>query len=635
MTLNERNYAGDHMVVGSLEVLGNINSAGITEIRRNVDLIQKQTEMAYRQQNEYWKELSSDGVITPLEKQQLLKEMRSITQSQAAIVLQARSVGMEGSQFVQDYLAVYNDLYSYLYTTLKLFDDMEMSTEIPDRATFNNYFTSYYYDESFVYIALSKGLLNSLNITVLSSLSDEGTEGELGLYKGNLYQYTDGEWKHVATGDYKGALTSLPTAQQDSFFLAADDFILVEALYVNDEPLYVNSYELGVNRLYRKGYIYYCQDGRWYEESDKTNYRYVAAFADVLNITGELPQVFQDALDDLQEQINELDFPTYKGLSNIDPLNPTEGDFYVYSGTTTATRRKSDIYRYENGDWVRLDPLESQNSTYYMQALQDILTLNNADNGYFAALFSQALFANNAFLYALSTKILTLREGGYIQSENYDPESPEESGFCIGYNGDADFNGDTHIAGKVAIGVPLRDNPDLSDYDVVLGGNTKICGITEINDTTTINGTTEINGTVHIQGDASYKGKIESNGGIFLKNRFRLVKGLSAAEIYTYITDTLADSIAPNQFVIGRFSCTVVDSLLHMNRVIATENIYSINYTKDNSLIIQGIFQDDTMDVVKAGYLTITLTNNKATFRFNFGTQYWTSFQNYVLDFYF
>ena len=504
MTLNERNYAGDHMVVGSLEVLGNINSAGITEIRRNVDLIQKQTEMAYRQQNEYWKELSSDGVITPLEKQQLLKEMRSITQSQAAIVLQARSVGMEGSQFVQDYLAVYNDLYSYLYTTLKLFDDMEMSTEIPDRATFNGYFTSYYYDESFVYIALSKGLLNSLNITVLSSLSDEGTEGELGLYKGNLYQYTDGEWKHVATGDYKGALTSLPTAQQDSFFLAADDFILVEALYVNDEPLYVNSYELGVNRLYRKGYIYYCQDGKWYEESDKTNYRYVAAFADVLNITGELPQVFQDALDDLQEQINELDFPTYKGLSNIDPLNPTEGDFYVYSGTTTAVRRKSDIYRYENGDWVRLDPLESQNSTYYMQALQDILTLNNSDNGYFAALFAQALFANNAFLYALSTKILTLREGGYIQSENYDTDNPETEGFRLDHDGNIDANGDTHIAGNVAIGVPLKNNPDFSMYNTVIGGNTLLKDV-------------NIKGNAIIETDVLIQGNIDS-GPLYLSN---------------------------------------------------------------------------------------------------------------------
>lgn len=482
MKLKERNYAGDHLVVGSLNVLGDIKGGNIAEIRRNIDLIQKQTEFMGRKQNEYWEELSSDGVITPLEKQQLLKEMRSITQSQAAIVLQARSVGMEGSQFVQDYLAVYNDLYSYLYTTLKIFDDMEMNTDIPDRAAFNSYFTSYYYDESFVYIALSKGLLNSLSITVLSSLTDPGTEGEMGLYRGNLYQYVDGAWKHVATGDYKGALTSLPAAIEDSFFLAADDFILTVPFYVNDEPFYVNSYEFGINRFFRKGYIYYCKNGGWREEPDKTNYRYVAAFADVLNITGELPQIFQDALDELQEQIDDISLPSYRGPSNVDPSNPTEGDFYVYSGLTTMVRRNSDIYKYENGDWRHLDPLESQNSTYYMQALEDILALNNADNGYFAALFANILISNKAFMDALTTRIITLQQGqpgqpgGYIQSDNYDPDSPESDGFRVDYNGDADFNGDTHIAGKVAIGVPLRNNSDFNDYDVVIGGNTKISG---------------------------------------------------------------------------------------------------------------------------------------------------------------
>ena len=498
MNLNERNYAGDHVIVGSLEVLGDVKGGGITEIRRNVDLIQQQTETMGRKQDEYWKELSSDGVITPLEKQQLLKEMRSITQSQAAIVLQARSVGMEGSQFVQDYLAVYNDLYSYLYTTLKIFDDMEMNTDIPDRDTFNSYFTSYYYDESFVYIALSKGLLNSLSITVLSSLTDPGTEGEIGLYRGNLYQYVDGAWKHVATGDYKGALTSLPAAIEDSFFLAADDFILTVPLYVNDEPFYVNSYEFGINRLFRKGYIYYCKNGGWREEPDKTNYRYVAAFADVLNVTGELPQIFQDALDDLQDQIDNISFPSYRGASNVDPLNPTEGDYYVYSGTTTSVRRRSDIYKYTNGDWQRLDPLESQNSTYYMQALEDILALNNADNGYFAALFAETLFGNNAFLYALSTKILTLRTGGYIQSENYNPGDPDTPGMRIDHDGNIDANGDTHIGGICVI-----------DGDATIGG--QIVGDLDIA------GTAYLHGHTIIEGAATFTGDIDS-GPLYLSS---------------------------------------------------------------------------------------------------------------------
>ena len=475
MNLKERNYAGDHVVVGSLEVLGDVKGGAVQQIKRNIDLIQKQTEQAYRQQNEYWTELSSDGVITPLEKQQLLKEFRQIQQSQAAIIIQARSVGMEESEYVQDYLAVYNDLYTYLYTTLKLFDYFERSTDIYDRATFNTKFANYYYDESFVLIALTKGILSGLNIRVLSSLLEEGEEGEVAIYRGGLYQYVNGAWKNVSTGNYKGALTTLPTAEQDSFFLAADDFSALDVLYVNDEPLYVNDEELYILRVFRKGYIYYCQDNEWYEQTDKSNYMYVAAFADVLNVTGELPQIFQDALDDLQDEIDALAarVPKYFGTSSTDPQNPKEGDYFVYSGTSTVSRRNSDIYIYRNGDWERLDPLESQNSTYYMQALEDILQLNNAGSGYFADLFAQALFANNAFLYALSTKIITLREGGYIQSENY---SQESAGFSLDYDGNVDASGNTHIAGKVAIGVPLRGNSDFSSYDVVIGGNTKIGG---------------------------------------------------------------------------------------------------------------------------------------------------------------
>ena len=449
MNLNERNYAGDHVVVGSLEVLGDIKGGNIKQIRRNIELIQQQAEVINRTQERYWEELSSDNMITPLEKQQLLKEIKSIQQSYTAIYAQALSIGQESSEYVQDYIATYNDLYSYLYTVLHLFDDMTTVTDIENRQTFNTKFFNYYYSESFVLVALSKGLLDSVSIRVLDSLLDEGEEGDVGIYHGALYQYVNGAWKNVSTGNYKGALSTLPLAEQDAFFLASDNFIVSQELWVNGQQLQVNDGNgldaLAISRLFLKGYIYYCQDGAWFEQPDKTNYMYVAAFADVLNITGELPQIFQDAIDDLQQQIDNNRVPKYRGPSATNPADPVEGDFFVYSGTTTVTRRNSDIYQYQSGEWVRLDPLQSQNSPYYMQALDDILQLNNADNGYFAALFAQALFANNAFLYALTTKILTLRgPDGYFQSDNWIQES---AGFRLAYDGDADLNGNTHIAG--------------------------------------------------------------------------------------------------------------------------------------------------------------------------------------------
>ena len=482
MNLNERNYAGDHVTMGSVTVLGDIKGRSIKQIRRNIEHIQQQAEVINRTQERYWEELSSDSMITPLEKQQLLKEIKSIQQSYTAIYSQALSIGQERSEYVQDYIATYSDLYSYLYTVLHLFDDMTTVTDIENRQTFNTKFFNYYYSESFVLVALSKGLLDSVSIRVLDSLLDEGEEGDVGIYHGALYQYVNGVWKNVSTGNYKGALSTLPLAEQDAFFLVSDNFIVSQELWVNGQQLQINDGggldALLISRVFRKGYIYYCQDGAWFEQSDKTNYMYVAAFADVLNITGELPQIFQDAIDDLQQQIDNNRVPKYRGPSATNPVDPVEGDYFVYSGTTTVIRRNSDIYQYKNGEWVRLDPLQSQNSPYYMQALDDILQLNNADNGYFAALFAQALFANNAFLYALSTKLITLRgPDGYIQSDNYDPENPESAGFRVSHNGNADFNGNTHIAGKVAIGVPLRNNSDFSNYDVIIGGNTLINGV--------------------------------------------------------------------------------------------------------------------------------------------------------------
>ena len=53
MNLNERNYAGDHVVVGSLEVLGDIKGGNIKQIRRNIELIQQQAEVINRTQERY------------------------------------------------------------------------------------------------------------------------------------------------------------------------------------------------------------------------------------------------------------------------------------------------------------------------------------------------------------------------------------------------------------------------------------------------------------------------------------------------------------------------------------------------------------------------------------------------------
>lgn len=575
MKTYERNMADTALVVKSLTVLDKIDGGGLKEIRNSVESVKRQTVAQAKQQEQYWKSLSDDGVITVIEKQTLYRETQNIARSYSAITQQAASLQITAA-LLADYNATYNALHNYLYTTLKVFDDMSSETVIDDRNTFNTYFSNYYFEENFVLIAITAGILDTLEFRVLESLTEPGEEGETAIYQGGLYQYVNGAWKSVTTGAYKGPRTELPGGEEGAFFIVSESFTLTEGLIINGEELYVNGEALGITHTYIKGLIYYCQDGVWIPENDKTNWRYAAAFADVINITGELPQIFQDAIDDLQEQIDsnvqsleeeiatkqgqytiisgdmvliddaiqdivdrangvdetledqaealrnqaaELEaqgedvtdllsratalenqmagkishLPVYLGPQSTIPQNPQEGDYFLYSGSNNQKWIKSIIYRWKNNSWYEtpntspygLDPTNTEFRSYYMMALEDVLATNVASTGFFAKIFSDAFFTNDASMNSLATKEIYLRQNGFIQSDNVTYVA-QTTGLKLDADGDIDANGDTHIAGKVAIGVPLKNTqsqymPDFNDYDVVIGGRTLIKSGTKIN----------------------------------------------------------------------------------------------------------------------------------------------------------
>jgi predicted nucleic acid-binding Zn-ribbon protein len=303
MKTYEKNMADTALVVKSLKVLENIDGGGLKEIKNTVESVKRQTAAQAKQQEEYWKSLSDDGVITVIEKQTLYRETQNIARSYAAITQQAAALQITAA-LLNDFVRTYEALHTYLYTTLKVFDDMSSETVIDSRDVFNAYFSNYYFEENFVLIAITAGILDTLEFRVLESLSESGEEGETAIYRGGLYQYVNGAWKSVTTGAYKGPRTELPGDEEDSFFIVSESFTITEGLIINGEELYVNGEPLGITHTYLKGIIYYQQDGVWCPENDRTNWRYAAAFADVINITGELPQIFQDAIDDLQDQID-------------------------------------------------------------------------------------------------------------------------------------------------------------------------------------------------------------------------------------------------------------------------------------------------------------------------------------------
>ena len=517
MKTYENNMADQALVVKRLTVLESAEGGAFKEIKQNVEAVRKQTNVISRQQEEYWKTLSDDGIITPIEKQSLLRESKNIDRSFAAITQQAATLGI-ASAILDDYVDTYDALHAYLFTTLKLFDDMQSETQIDDRDTFNQYFSSYYFSENFVLLAITAGILDTIDFRVLQSLTEPGEEGETAIYHGALYQYVNGQWKNVTTGAYKGPRTELPADEEEAFFIVSESFTMSESLIVNDEELLVNSDTLLVTHTYLKGYIYYFQAGTWHPEWDKTNWRYAAAFADVLNITGELPQIFQDGLDAIQanldaavltledeiaakqgqytiiggemvliddllpqiiddynEQQTEIDskvshLPVYFGGTSVAPGNPQEGDFYLFTG---SGENNCKVRRYHNAAWEWLDPSNTNYRNYYMMALEDILANSGAGTATFSNAFAQNFWAACANMNTLDVQTIFLRNNGAIQSSNL-TYSEEDVGLRIDSDGNIDANGNTHIKGKVAIGVPLSGNTDFNTHDVVIGGNALI-----------------------------------------------------------------------------------------------------------------------------------------------------------------
>lgn len=481
----ETNMADQTLIVKNLKVLGKMDGGDLREIRMGTESIRKQLNVSNKQQEQYWEQLSDDGIVSVIEKQVLLREMDNIQKSEAAITSQAVTYGYTGA-YLQSFIETYEALHTYLYDTLKVFDDMSVDTPIGDRSHFNELFSNYYWFENLLLLAISAGILDQINFRVLSSLTEEGEEGETGIYKGGLYQYTNGAWKSVSTGAYKGPRTELPGIEEGAFFIVSETFNMTDTLIVNGTELLVNGEELMITRAFLKGYIYYCEDGVWYAEDDQTNWRYAAAFADVINITGRLPQLFQDSIDDLQEQIDDKieHVPAYLGAVNITPYSAQEGDFFTWAGTTYGDRENSKVYLLKNGVWQGLDPTVSTNRSYYMQALEDVLACQNISNGYFAAIFAQSFFTNEATMNSLSTRTIYLRYGGYIQSENTQ-YVPQAHGLRIDNDGNIDANGDTHIGGNCTI-----------DGNTTIGGNASFAG--------------RLNGA-----DGSFKGTLNGVNGSF------------------------------------------------------------------------------------------------------------------------
>ena len=488
MKTYENNMADQDVVVHSLRVLTDVKSPALSQLKRDLNTQQVTSQALARKQEKFYKSLSDDGIISPMEKKIVQREMESIATSYTALYQQAVAEHYEQAAFFQDYMATYAALRDYIYSDLHLFDNMDEDTEV-DRDQFNEFFSDYYYSENTAIVSMTVGVITEMGFKVLTSLEDEGEDGQVGIYHGALYQYIDQQWKPIDRELYYGKSETLPPAMDGRYFLCTKNVILTDILYVNDEPLEVNGEALEIGDSYEKGVIYVYEDYHWQAKDPEEDYRYIVAMGDYYLIKEVLPAVFKTEVENIARVAAGS---TYYGALLVPPVNPQENDFFLYAGQTSGETPPrwvfASLYMYKSGNWVRLDETIAQNQKYYMEALQDILTITESTSGYFSTVFCNAFFTNQAAMNSLSTQVIVLRTNGALKSENYEANT---AGLLIDSDGNIDANGNTHIgassSNKVAIGVPLTDS-DLGTYDVVIGGNAKVKGDMEIGGNTVFRG---------------------------------------------------------------------------------------------------------------------------------------------------
>ena len=447
------NNAENHMIVGSLEVIGDISGSGMKEIKRSVTTLQESVSAYVGKTKDYWKELSDDGVITPFEKTLLKKEYESIASSYAAIMHEAVSQQVTDTSAIIAYQAAYNSLRYYINTVLGLFDEMGNNTEIPDRDVFNNYYSTYYSTENFVQVALAVGQIGSLDFTVVDNLNFEGTDDQVVIYKGEIYQWVHDHWKKVGTDGYCGCISYLPSGVAGNFFLAASDFVAnIYLLNVDGKTLVSPEGDiLCTNQSFNRAFIYEYVNGHWNKVTDTDDYRYIVAMSDYYNLTGRLPSIWQDTIDDLQEEIENVHIPKYLGMINVTsniPASTGSGDWFLWTGsqTTTGGVTYKNLYIYRDtksessSAWQELNPADTTYSSYYMSCLNDVLNQTAViGSETFDVIFANAFFANSASINALKTKTIELTgDEGVIKSEDYNAGS-DDPGFCIRADGKAFF----------------------------------------------------------------------------------------------------------------------------------------------------------------------------------------------------
>lgn len=282
------------------------------------------------------------------------------------------------------------------------------------------------------------------SITQLSSLDPTGfTEGALGLYEHKFYRLENGEWRELTSEQYLGKLTTFPeNAGEDAYFLMADDGAKV--LNTSEGILKVLGKKLKIVKENILGFLYVHKGEEWIKITDKNDYRYVLAMNDMASLGLDVPfYIKQQIIDSVVEYV-----PVYLGAFETVPSVANVGDWFAFTGVSTARYTRGTVYTWNGTEWE-----VDNNDGHKMQALNDLLAITEtvAGEAQFVNAFVDKLCANEAFIEKLVAKYVILREGGFLKSSNFVPDDEDTKGVFIDTDGNATFKGETEIGGTLKV----------------------------------------------------------------------------------------------------------------------------------------------------------------------------------------
>ncbi len=138
--LQQNDRSGEKLVVGSLEVIQEFKSSGLTRIESKIDMLDNKMTTEHLKTNDYWSALSNDCILTPVEKKTLKTNLEAEATQYAAIMAEAEKANAKNAKEVKEYDSYYKTFLNYIYNQLHCFDDMSANTEINDKETFNKMF---------------------------------------------------------------------------------------------------------------------------------------------------------------------------------------------------------------------------------------------------------------------------------------------------------------------------------------------------------------------------------------------------------------------------------------------------------------------------------------------------------------